>query len=85
MYTVESLRNFLGRFHLSEGSSGQEEKPKPEQLLKELTLEGIADFIKEGKCEPLFVYDSFLVIPSPESCDHKSFVLIVEEKSVVKE
>eukprot|EP00057_Strongylocentrotus_purpuratus_P033119 XP_790234.2 PREDICTED: NAD-dependent protein deacetylase sirtuin-2 [Strongylocentrotus purpuratus] len=52
---VESLRNFLGRFHLSAGSSGQEEKPKPEQLLKELTLEGIADFIKEGKCKKVIV------------------------------
>ncbi|XP_054758706.2 NAD-dependent protein deacetylase sirtuin-2-like isoform X1 [Lytechinus pictus] len=52
---VESLRSFLQRFSLGEGSDAQEEKSKPEQLLKELTLQGVADFVKEGKCKKVIV------------------------------
>ena len=53
---VDVLRSLMSRFHLyGRDSDSQEEeveaKAKPEQLLKELTLEGVAEYIKGDKCE----------------------------------
>ncbi|XP_072168087.1 NAD-dependent protein deacetylase sirtuin-2-like isoform X1 [Diadema setosum] len=57
---MDVLRELFGRFALygrdiGDPAAEPESKPKPEQLLKELTAQGVADYIKEGKCKNIIV------------------------------
>lgn len=50
---LDSLKVFTGTGSENQeaGSETQEEKEKPEQLLDEVTIEGVANYIKNGHCE----------------------------------
>ena len=49
MTPVDFLQQLLAQFKLTAGDAA--EKEKPEQLLEEVTFEGIANYIKKGKCK----------------------------------
>ena len=55
------LQQLLSQFKLSTGQDEDlPEKEKPEQLLEEVTFEGVANYIKKGRCE----YNVALCLPS---------------------
>ena len=54
------LRDLLSRFHLytQRGGDPADEgaaPPRPEKLLDELTLEGVAKYIKNDKCKYVYI------------------------------
>ena len=53
------FQSFLG------ADAQEEEKPKPEQLLDEISVEGIARYIKSDKCE--YFESDFLI------CVHNNY------------
>ena len=48
---MELLRRLFAHFHASETTQEDEEEEKPEQLLSELSIQGVADYIKSEKCK----------------------------------
>lgn len=44
------LEKLLAKFKPPSGDEALSEKEKPEQLLEEVTFEGLAKYIKEGQC-----------------------------------
>ena len=64
--TVSFLEKLLAKFKPPSSDEGLPEKEKPEQLLEEVTFEGVGKYIKEGHCEYTcklynFIYFFFLV------------------------
>ena len=45
------LQQLLGKFKLQSSDETLPEKEKPEQLLENVTFEGVADYIRKGRCE----------------------------------
>lgn len=54
---VNYLQNVLAQLKLFDQGSGQEdeEKPKPEQLLSDLSLQGVAEYMQTEKCKNVIV------------------------------
>ena len=51
---MDELSDLLSKFAMRKvevESSGEDAEPKPEQVLEELTLNGVAQYIKSGKCK----------------------------------
>lgn len=48
---LDNLKLFTGSGSESKGASEAEKKEKPEQLLEDVTFEGVANYIKSGRCE----------------------------------
>ena len=48
---LDNLKLFTGSGSESKEASEAEKKEKPEQLLGEVTFEGVANYIKSGHCE----------------------------------
>ena len=59
--SLNALQKFLERLKVSagvgikNGEATEGEKEKPVQLLDEVTFEGIAKFIRSGRCEFIFL------------------------------
>lgn len=53
--TVSFLQKLLAKFKPPSSDEALPEKEKPEQLLEEVTFEGIGKYIKEGQCENIIV------------------------------
>ena len=49
--SVSYLQKLLAKLKPSSSDEALAEKEKPEQLLKEVTFEGVGKYIKEGQCE----------------------------------
>lgn len=58
VFTENLMEKLLARFNIAVQGE-QEEKEKPEQLLEDVTFEGIAKFMKTEKCN---YYDMYLNI-----------------------
>lgn len=60
LVSLNALQKFLQSLQISAGTgvkngeANEEEKEKPVQLLDEVTFEGIAKFIRSGRCEFIF-------------------------------
>lgn len=60
LVSLNALQKFLQSLKISAGTgvkngeANEEEKEKPVQLLDEVTFEGIAKFIRSGRCEFIF-------------------------------
>ena len=60
LVSLNALQKFLQSLQISagigvkNGEANEEEKEKPVQLLDEVTFEGIAKFIRSGRCEFMF-------------------------------
>lgn len=60
LVSLNALQKFLQSLQISagvgvkNGEANEEEKEKPVQLLDEVTFEGIAKFIRSGRCEFIF-------------------------------
>ena len=52
---MEFLRQLFAQFRASAQEEETEEE-KPEQLLPELSVQGVADFIKSEKCKKIVYY-----------------------------
>lgn len=52
---LESLRDFLGNLNLGNAGGSKEDKPKIEQFLGEVSLNGIANYIESDKCKNIIV------------------------------
>ena len=60
LVSLNALQKFLQSLQISAGvgvkigEANEEEKEKPVQFLDEVTFEGIAKFIRSGRCEFIF-------------------------------
>ena len=45
------LQQLLAKFRVGSSDAALQEKEKPEQLLENVTFEGVANYIKKGQCE----------------------------------
>lgn len=60
LVSLNALQKFLQSLQISAGTgvkngeANEEEKEKPVQLLDAVTFEGIAKFIRSGRCEFIF-------------------------------